>query len=76
MNCNELVEHITEYLEDAMAPEERSRVDQHLAGCNGCTTYLEQFRTTIRVTGMLTEEQISAEARSALLEVFRSVRSV
>jgi anti-sigma factor RsiW len=58
-----------------MAPQERLRVDEHLADCDGCTTYLEQIRTTIRLTGMLTEEQVSAEARTALLEAFRDVRS-
>lgn len=75
MSCNELVEHITDYLEGAMAPQDRGRVDEHLAECDGCTTFLEQFRTTIRLTGMLTEEQVSAEARSALLQAFRAVRS-
>lgn len=75
MSCNELVEHVTDYLEGAMAPEERARVDEHLAVCDGCTTYLEQMRTTIRLTGMLTEEQVSPEARVALLEAFRDVRS-
>jgi predicted anti-sigma-YlaC factor YlaD len=75
VSCNELVEHVTDYLEGAMAPEERARVDEHLAVCDGCTTYLEQMRTTIRLTGMLTEEQVSPEARVALLEAFRDVRS-
>jgi predicted anti-sigma-YlaC factor YlaD len=75
VSCNELVEHVTDYLEGAMAPEERLRVDEHLAECDGCTTYLEQMRTTIRLTGMLTEQQVTDEARVALLEAFRDVRS-
>lgn len=74
MSCSELVEHVTDYLEGAMAPEERARVEEHLAGCEGCTTYLEQIRTAIRLTGMLTEEQVSPEARTALLDAFRDVR--
>jgi predicted anti-sigma-YlaC factor YlaD len=75
VSCIDLVELITEYLEGAMAPEDRGHVDEHLAECDGCTAYLEQCRTTIRLTGMLTEEQVPAEARAALLEAFRSVRS-
>ena len=75
MSCNQLVEHITDYLEGAMALDERGRVEEHLAGCDGCTSFLDQFRTTIRLTGLLTEEQVTAEARAVLLEAFRDVRS-
>ena len=74
MNCSELVELVTDYLEGAMPDEQRGRFDEHLSGCDGCTTYLEQFRITIRLTGMLTEEQIAPDAREALLGVFRDWR--
>ena len=75
MSCIDLVELITDYLEGAMAPEDHGHVDAHLAECDGCTAYLDQIRTTIRLTGMLTEEQVPAEARAALLEAFRNVHS-
>ena len=75
MNCQELVELITDYLDGAMPEVERRSVDEHLAACDGCTTYLEQFRTTIVLTGMLTEEQVPPEARDALLEAFRGWRT-
>ena len=71
MTCNELVELITEYLEDAMPQEMRGLVEEHLADCDGCTAYLEQYRTTIRLTGMLTEDQVVPEAREILRRVFR-----
>jgi anti-sigma factor RsiW len=74
MNCRALVELVTDYLEGALPDEERARIDAHLAGCDGCTAYLEQMRTTIRLTGMLTEDQIPAEARDALLGAFREWR--
>jgi anti-sigma factor RsiW len=75
MNCRTLVELVTDYLEGALPDDERARVEAHLAGCNGCTTYLEQMRTTIRLTGMLAEEQIPADAREALLGAFREWRT-
>ena len=75
MNCIDLVELITEYLEGAMPPAARDHVDEHLAECDGCTAYLEQCRTTIRLTGNLTQEEISPEAREALTEVFRRWRT-
>ena len=75
MNCIQLVELVTDYLEGSMPAEQRARFDEHVAGCDGCTTYLEQFRITIKLTGMLSEEQIAPEARETLLGVFRDWRT-
>jgi anti-sigma factor RsiW len=69
--CRDLVELVTNYLEGALPPEQRARFESHIAGCDGCTTYLEQMRETIRLTGTLREQQISPEARAALLHAFR-----
>jgi anti-sigma factor RsiW len=71
MPCRELVELITDYLEDCLSPADRARFEAHLAGCEGCRTYLEQFRQTIRVLGRLPEESLSPHARGALLDAFR-----
>lgn len=75
MTCIELVELVTDYLEGSMPADERARFDEHISGCEGCTTYMEQLRITIRLTGMLTEEQIAPDARAALLDAFRDWRS-
>jgi len=69
-----LVELVTEYLEGSMPAEQRARFEEHVSGCDGCTTYLEQFRMTIRLTGMLSEEQVAPDARETLLGVFRDWR--
>jgi anti-sigma factor RsiW len=74
MTCQELVEVITEYLEDRLPVEERARFDQHLALCEGCHNFVEQMRETIRLTGRLPEEALSPEGRERLLEAFRSYK--
>lgn len=74
ITCREVVELIAGYLEDGLAHDERLRVEEHLAACEGCTRYLEQMRLTIRLTGMLTEEQIPPEQKAELLEAFRTWR--
>jgi anti-sigma factor RsiW len=71
MPCRELVELVTEYLEERLSPGDRARFEAHLADCEACRIYLEQFRQTIRVLGRLPEESLSAEAREALLTAFR-----
>ena len=72
MPCRELVELVTEYLEGGLSARDRARFEAHIAGCEYCETYLEQIRETIRVLGRLPEESLSPEARSALLDAFRS----
>lgn len=71
MPCRELVEVVTDYLENRLSPADRIRFEAHLAQCEVCRMYLEQFRQTIRAIGRLPEESLSAEARTALLDAFR-----
>lgn len=74
MACQELVEVITDYIEGSMDPVDRERFEQHLAECPGCRSYLEQMRVTIRLTGKLRFESLSASARYELLSAFRGWR--
>ncbi len=74
MPCRELVEVITDYLEDRLSPRDRARFEAHLAECEACRTYLEQFRQTIRALGRLPEESLSSEAKDALTAAFRGWR--
>ena len=74
LTCKEMVELVTDYLEGALAPQDRSRFEAHLAVCPGCPRYLAQMRETIRLTGTLTEEQIPGPQRDALLAAFRGWR--
>ena len=74
LSCREVVEILGDYLEGAMTPDDRARLEEHLAGCEGCTAYLEQLRTTIRLSGCLPDEAVSPQAMAPLLEAFRAWR--
>lgn len=71
MPCRELVELVTDYLEDRLAPIDRARFEVHLGDCEACRVYLEQLRQTIRVLGRLPEDALSPMAQVALLAAFR-----
>ena len=74
MPCRELVERLSDLFEDALPERDRMRLEAHLAECDDCAVYLEQMRETIRLTGTLTEDQLSPEAREGLLAAFRRLR--
>ena len=72
LTCQELVELVTDYLEESLSAAQRARFEEHLAKCTGCRNYLAQMRQTIKLTGKLTEESITPQARDDLLGVFRN----
>lgn len=74
LSCQELVELVTDYLEDVLEPGELARFESHIARCGGCTAYLEQFRRVIRVLGTLEPEGPTRKAEEELLALFRSWR--
>jgi anti-sigma factor RsiW len=75
LTCRELVELVTAYLEGDLGPAEVARVEAHVAECDGCDMVLDEFRDTIRLTGMLTEDEVTPAQRDTLLEAFRDWRT-
>ena len=73
--CQQVVELISDYLEDALPLRERRRLEHHLAGCPHCSAYLAQMRETLRLTGRLVPEDLSPEMQSEFSEVFRRWRA-
>jgi len=69
--CREMVELVTDYLEGALPGRDARRFEEHLSGCPGCREYLEQIRTTVRLTGTLREESVPDDIREHLLHAFR-----
>jgi anti-sigma factor RsiW len=75
MDCKEIVEAITAYLDGNLSTADRRRFDSHLANCPYCTEYLEQMRMTIARLGTLDEASLSTDAREHLLASFRDWRT-
>lgn len=70
LECREMVELVTAYLEEALDDVSRARFEHHLRGCDGCAEYLEQLRVTVHAVGAIREEEIDPVFRSRLLEAF------
>ena len=71
MVCQELVEVVTDYLEDEMPPDQRTRLEAHLPECPFCTRYVDQMRTVSRDLRTVETEKLPADRRAALLAEFR-----
>jgi anti-sigma factor RsiW len=71
LDCNEVVELITDYLEGALDPPTADQVEQHLAECPGCTVYVEQIRQMVATLGRLPGTSLPADAQARLMAAFR-----
>ena len=75
MSCKEFVELVTEYFDGALSEEDTRRFEQHIDDCFWCGRYLEQMRLTITTVGRIEEDDISPDAKDALLHAFRDWNS-
>jgi len=75
IDCAEVVELLTDYLEGALEEPVRAEIEAHLALCEGCDTYLAQMRSTIAVLGHVPVASLTEQARSELVTAFRDVHS-
>ncbi len=72
--CQQVVEMVTDYLEDALSPADRLRLEAHLVTCPHCTEYLAQMRETIRLAGRLTPEDLTPQMSTDLTDLYRRWR--
>jgi len=72
--CQQVVEMVTDYIEDTLDRVNRQRYEKHLSVCDHCTEYLAQMRETIRLVGHVGPEHLSPEMREAFTDVFRRWR--
>ena len=74
MECRELVELVTAYLDGSLDPTTRARFDMHLLDCDGCENYLQQFRETVRTLGRIGDDEFDPAFRNRLIDAFRDFR--
>ena len=72
LTCKEIVELVTDYLEQTLVSEMRARFEEHVRECPGCQTYIEQVQQTISMLHRLAEEPTLPGTKEELLEIFRN----
>jgi hypothetical protein len=71
LECREVVELVTEFLGDALTPEERARLEQHLLVCPPCTLHVAQVRSTIGHLAELRTDGAPVRLAPTLVDLFR-----
>jgi len=71
LSCQQVVELVTDYLENALLPELRRRLESHVEECLGCVNYLEQMQLTIDMLHQIARESVFPATKQELLQLFR-----
>jgi anti-sigma factor RsiW len=72
ITCQELVELVTAYTEDALPFYERARFEAHLASCSECAIYVTQMEQTRKILRGLQQTAVSPQTLAHLLTMFRA----
>ena len=73
LNCQQVVELVTDYLEGSLGWRDRRRFEKHLGPATACGRYIEQMRETLELLGTVPVDTLSPEAQSTLLDAFRDL---
>ena len=76
VDCIDLMDEITDYLDGATSTARRAAIDEHLLECSECLAAIEQFRRVVEISGSLRSHDVGdldPVVRVRLLGVFRSV---
>jgi anti-sigma factor RsiW len=61
-------------MDGSLAPEDQTRIEQHVTHCPGCDAYLRQFRLTVQALSSLREEEVEPEKLGELLRAFENAK--
>jgi anti-sigma factor RsiW len=71
MQCKQLIQLVTDYLEGTIAEAEREQMEAHMGECKWCGRYIEQTRQVIDALGELDPQRGDSEAWANALAAFR-----
>ena len=71
LSCQQVVELVTDYLDDALPQRKRVAFERHVAVCPPCRGYLGQLRRISQSAGALREDDVPEALRASLLSAFR-----
>ncbi|HEU4556500.1 MAG TPA: zf-HC2 domain-containing protein [Longimicrobium sp.] len=73
--CDDVMQRVTEYLDEALPPGAHTAFERHLAECANCTRHLQEIRQTIHQLGALPREPMPAAMKDRLLQALHSRQS-
>jgi len=77
MTCREFVAFIMDYLAGALSVSERQDFEEHLAECEDCVAYLQNYQTTValgKAAFPASDEPLPADVPEQLVQAILAAR--
>jgi len=75
MTCHDVIDVLSDYLDQVLTPEVAADLERHLAGCEPCRAYLATYRRTralgARAACLEMPDEMKTRLRQFLLERLR-----
>ncbi len=71
LRCRDIVDLLAKYLDRELDASTARALDRHLADCRPCTAFLRTYRSTVRTTRRLREEDLPPQLRERLVGFLR-----
>ena len=62
---------MSEYLASSLGPDERQRIDRHIAACRDCAAYLTTLRKTVELVATLPPKPAPTPTRESIMRRVR-----
>ena len=72
--CMSGVELLTEYMEDALAPDVRAAIETHVAGCERCVAFMASYQDSVRIIRDATTMEMPPDLEASLLAAVRGAQ--
>ena len=70
--CKEVIQVLTEYLEDDLSTEEKARFEHHMSECSPCMAFLRTYETSCELaTNALRAKEIPDELQERVRSFLR-----
>lgn len=66
LRCRDIVDLLAQYLDRELDALTARALDRHLADCRPCTAFVRTYRSTVRTTRRLREEELPPQLRERL----------
>jgi hypothetical protein len=70
LECQDVVEVVSDYIDDALPIQQRTKLEHHLVYCTGCATYTRQLRDQKKAFSVEGAHAITPAERAKLFGAF------
>jgi hypothetical protein len=70
--CKKITDLVSNYLNDQLKPAIKKDFEHHLRICSDCVNFINTYKKTIAVSGVLRIEEIPVKVRNSILDFLRN----